>query len=164
MAFLSYNHFSPYHRLVVAFKFGGKRDLAFRLGRWAAMEAERLGFWDGIDALVPVPLTRWRRWVRGYNQAEALARGMADVTGLPVVNLICRTKHRKPQSSLKGLARLRNAEGIYKATVPAEWRGKTFAIVDDVMTTGATLGNCAQAILDADKGATICAFPLCYAE
>lgn len=164
MAFLSYNHFSPYHRLVVAFKFGGKRDLAFRLGRWAAMEAERLGFWDGIDALVPVPLTRWRRWVRGYNQAEALARGMADVTGLPVVNLICRTKHRKPQSSLKGLARLRNAEGIYKATVPDEWRGKTFAIVDDVMTTGATLGNCAQAILDADKSATICAFPLCYAE
>lgn len=162
--FLNYNHESPYHNLIIDFKFHGKRDLAFRLGQWAAMEARKQDFFEGIDALVPVPLTRWRRWDRGYNQAEELAKGMAEVTGLPVVNLLKRTKNRKPQSTLKGEARLKNAEGIYEAiAIPDEWRGKSFVLVDDVMTTGATLANCALALQSADKDATICAFPLSYA-
>ena len=158
-----YNHDSPYHRLVVAIKFMDKRELAVKLGRWAAMEADRQGFWQGVDALVPVPLTRWRRFCRGYNQAEMLARGMAEVTGLPVLNLIGRTKNRKPQSRLNGMARIRNAEGIYEASIPDEWRGKRLVVVDDVMTTGATMANCALALKNADKYAEICIFPLAYA-
>lgn len=163
MTFLTYNHNSPYHNLVIGLKFHGRSDLAFRLGRWAAMEAVKHGFWEGVDALVPVPLTRWRRWRRGYNQAEKLAQGMAEVTGLPVLNLLERTKNRTPQSRLRGEARRKNAEGIYRATVPAEWRGKCLVLVDDVMTTGATLGSCAQALHHADKHAEICIFPLAYA-
>lgn len=162
--FLSYNHGSPYHNLIIEFKFHGNSDLAIRLGQWAAMEAEKQGFWEGVDALVPVPLTWWRRFRRGYNQAEMLARGMSEVTGLPVLNLLKRIKNRTPQSRLSGEARLKNAEGIYRAdTIPAEWRGKRFVLVDDVMTSGATLSSCAQALHNADESATICIFPLAYA-
>ena len=160
---LAYNHYSPYHNLIINFKFHGMSDLAVKLGRWAAMEAQRLDFWEGVDALVPVPLTRWRRWKRGYNQAERLAQGMAEVTGLPVVDLLRRTKYRKPQSQLTGAARRRNAEGIYEAAVPPEWQGKRLVLVDDVMTTGSTLANCALALQKADKNAELCIFPLCYA-
>ena len=160
---LRYNHESPYHNLVVAFKYHGKSDLAVKLGRWAATEAERLGFWEGVDGLVPVPLHWWRHLRRGYNQAERLARGMAEVTGLPVVDLLRRTKYRKPQSQLTGAARIRNAEGIYEAAVPPEWQGKRLVLVDDVMTTGSTLANCALALQKADKNAELCIFPLCYA-
>lgn len=163
VTFLTYNHESPYHNLIIDFKFHGNSDLAVRLGRWAAMEAARMNFWEGADALVPVPLTRWRRWRRGYNQAEMLARGMAEVAGLPVLNLLRRTKNRTPQSRLTGEERLQNAEGIYRATIPDEWRGKRLVLVDDVMTTGATLGSCAQALHKADENAEICIFPLAYA-
>lgn len=164
MTFLIYNHNSPYHKLVIGIKFHGRSDLAVRLGKWAAMEATKQGFWDKADALVPVPLTRWRRWRRGYNQAEMLARGMSEVTGLPVLNLLRRTKNRTPQSRLKGEARRKNAEGIYRADIPDEWRGKCLVLVDDVMTTGATLGSCALALRKADENAEICIFPLTYAE
>lgn len=162
--FLSYNHFSPYHKLVIDIKFHGKSDMAVRLGKWAALEAKRVDFWEGVDALVPVPLTRWRYFKRGYNQAEKLAQGMSEVTNVPVVKLLKRIKNRTPQSQLSGEARLKNAEGIYRACVPDEWRGKCLVLVDDVMTTGATLGSCAQALLEADKSAEICIFPLSYAE
>ena len=163
MTFLTYNHNSPYHNLVIGIKFHGRSDMAVKLGKWAAMEAAKHGFWDKADALVPVPLTHWRRWRRGYNQAEMLARGMAEVTGLPVLNLLKRTKNRTPQSRLSGEVRRRNAEGIYRATIPDKWRGKCLVLVDDVMTTGATLGSCAQTLLRADEHAEICIFPLTYA-
>ena len=162
--FLAYNHESPYHNLIIEFKFHGNSNLACRLGQWAALEAQKQGFWEGIDALVPVPLTLWRRMKRGYNQAEMLARGMSEVTGLPVVHLLKRTKNRTPQSRLSGEARLRNAEGIYRAAIPDEWRGKRLVLVDDVMTTGTTLSSCAQALHKADESAEICIFPLAYAE
>ena len=163
MTFLTYNHNSPYHNLVIGIKFHGRSDLAVRLGRWAAMEGVKHGFWKEVDAIVPVPLTRWRQWRRGYNQAEMLARGMAEVTGLPVLNLLKRTRNRTPQSRLSGEARLKNAEGIYRATIPDEWKGKCLVLVDDVMTTGATLSNCAQALRNTDENARICIFPLAYA-
>ena len=162
--YLSYNHFSPYHKLIIDIKFHGKSDMAIRLGQWAATGAAGQGFWEGIDALVPVPLTRWRRWRRGYNQAEMLAYGMAEATGLPVLSLLRRTKYRSSQTRLTGEQRRKNAEDLYKASVPDEWHGKHLVLVDDVMTTGSTLANCAKALLDADPSATISVFPLALAQ
>ena len=90
---------------------------------------------------------------------------MSEVTGLPVMNFLKRTKNRTPQSRLKGEERRKNAEGIYRAiTIPEEWRGKCLVLVDDVMTSGTTLSSCAQALHNADESATICIFPLAYAE
>lgn len=160
---LSYKQESPYHKLIIEFKFHGRSDLAVKMGRWAALEAAKQGFWEGADALVPVPLTRLRRWKRGYNQAEMLARGMAEVTGLPIVKLLKRTENRTPQSRLHGEERKKNAEGIYRARIPEKWRGKRLVLVDDVMTTGATLSSCALALKDADKSAEISIFPLALA-
>lgn len=162
---LAYNKHSPYHNLITEFKYHGASDLAIKLGRWAALEVKEHGFWEGADALVPVPLTWQKRWLRGYNQAEVLARGMSEVTGLPVLNLLRRTKNRTSQTKLKGEARIKNAEGIYKAIrIPDEWSGKRLVLVDDVMTTGSTIAACAKALLDADPGMEVSILPLALAR
>ena len=91
-------------------------------------------------------------------------RGMAEVTQLPVVNLLRRTKNRTSQTRLSGEERRKNAEGIYKAiSIPDEWRGKHLMLVDDVMTTGSTLANCAAALHEADPSLLISVLPLAFA-
>ena len=162
--FMAYNHESPYHNLIVDFKYHGRSNLARKLGFLAATEAMRQDFWQGVDGIVPVPLTRWKRWKRGYNQAEMLALGMSEATGLQVVNLIRRTGNRKSQTKLEGEQRRKNAEGIYRAFVPDAWRGKHLVLVDDVMTTGATLGNCAAALHEADHSLLLSVLPLAFAN
>ena len=157
---LAYNRCSPYCNLIHDIKYRGHSDLGVRLGRWAAEEAARLDFWQDVDVLVPVPLTPWRRFRRGFNQAGKIAEGMSEVCGLPVADLLRRAKHRGTQTLLNARQRATNAEGVYRAVIPDCYRGKRLVIVDDVMTTGATLRNCARALLQADGQAQISLFPL----
>lgn len=159
-SYMSYNRFSPYHKLVTGIKYGGFTDRGIYLGRWAALAGQKVGIWEHADALVPVPLSFWRRLERGYNQAEVIARGMSDVCGLPVVNLLKRKRYRTSQTHLNAVQRRENARGTFEAHIPEEWRGKRFMLVDDVMTTGATLANCALALQQADEQAEISVFPL----
>ena len=77
----------------------------------------------------------------------------------PAMQLLVDLMENAPDMSLC----IKNAEGIYKASVSDEWRGKRFVLVDDVMTTGSTLANCALALQSADESAEICIFPLAYA-
>ena len=136
--------------LVHAFKYGDRLDLAPVMGRWMAKAGAPL--LADADALVPVPL-HWRRlWARRFNQAAALAKVMAQTTGVPVeVDLLRRTRATPQQVGLARAERARNVEGAFK--VPAERRaavkGRRFVLVDDVLTTGATVDTCARALLRA---------------
>lgn len=97
-------------------------------------------------ALVPVPMTRKRRWRRGFNQAELLAAVVARALGLPHVrNCLVRAKNAPPQRSLARSARLRNVRGAFK--VKRALPDLHVALVDDVTTTGATARAAATALL-----------------
>lgn len=157
--YMTYNRHSPYKNLVHCIKYRGHFNCAIRLGQWAAAAGQNAGIFAHADALVPVPLTRLKRIRRGYNQAEMLARGMSEVTGLPVVNLLRRTREGSSQTHLSRTERRANVQNIYRAHIPDAWRGKRLLLVDDVMTTGATLANCALALLAADKSAEVSVFP-----
>lgn len=158
--YMSYNHFSPFHNLITTMKYRGCADIGVRMGHWAALDGRKNGFWQHADALVPVPMTRWKAFKRGYNQAEMIARGISEVTGLPIVGLIRRTGGYTSQTRLSAEERVRNAEGIYQADIPETWRGKRLVIIDDVMTTGATLASCARALRKADAEAEINIFTI----
>jgi ComF family protein len=134
-------------KIIKAFKFGGRQDLAGPLGRIVSdrwREEPRLG---PADLVVPVPL-HWRRErSRGYNQAAALARVFAGQTGLPMrADVLKRRRATKPQTSLGREDRRENVREAFVVRRPEAVRGKTVLLVDDVCTTGATLEACARAL------------------
>jgi len=134
-------------KIIKAFKFGGRQDLAVPLGRLVSecwREEPRLG---AADLVLPVPL-HWRRErSRGYNQAAALARVFAGRTGLPMrANVLKRRRATKPQTSLGREDRRENVREAFVVRHPNAVRGKTVLLIDDVCTTGATLEACARAL------------------
>ncbi len=134
----------PAKRLVFALKYGGwriaARPMAQVLASALAAKLERL------DALVPVPLGRSRLRERGHNQAAVLADALGAVTGLPVLQALARTRETRTQTKLGPVERMRNVDGAFSAAGRA-LGGMQVALVDDVVTTGATLGAAARALV-----------------
>lgn len=99
-----------------------------------------------LDALVPVPLHPVRRRARGYNQAHVLADALGELSGLPVVDALRRTRATRPQVGLGRSARAANVAGAFvcRSTPPA-----AIGVVDDVTTSGATLAEAADALFAA---------------
>lgn len=135
--------------LVGAWKYRGRRGLAEPLGRLAAVgAAAAVAVAGGADVLVPVPLHARRRRARGFNQAEVLARAIGEELGLPVrPDLLRRRRATLQQARFGGddPRRRRNVAGAFAARPPAGDRARA-ALVDDLVTSGATLAAAAAAL------------------
>ena len=137
-------HNSP-SKLIYDLKYNGKEELGEWLGRVTAEEFAANGFFEGIDMIVPVPITWRRKWHRGYNQSLAIARGVAEVTGLPVsAKALERTHFNRSQTQLSVSERMENVAGAFRL-----WRkdgivGRHILLVDDIVTTGATASECGK--------------------
>lgn len=128
-------------RLVHEMKFTRDHDLGRWLGRMAARRLAPTGLFDDIDALVPLPLSRQRRRRRGFNQAESIAHGISEELGLPVrTDLLVRHQDRESQTHFRLPDRFRNGRNLFSlAEGAAVAQGQHLMLVDDVMTTGATI-------------------------
>jgi ComF family protein len=127
-----------------AFKFGGRRALAGPLGDLAAEQCVG-SLPDGIDALVPVPLARERERERGFNQAALLARRIGRRLAAPTrAGWLVRTRATRPQSDLSAAERRANVRGAFRACEVVA--GRHVLLIDDILTTGATLDACARAL------------------
>ena len=98
---------------------------------------------ERFDAIVPVPLHWRRRWQRGFNQSELLARGLASRYGFPVIRALRRLRYTGTQTGLSQTARRHNVAAAFQARRPQALKGKRLLLVDDVMTTGSTAAACA---------------------
>ena len=108
-------------------------------------------FFDGIDGIVPVPLTKARRRNRGYNQSEEIARGISEITDLPIYNdLVKRTVFQGSQTRKNRWERNDNVEHVFAANKPVPAHLKHLLVVDDVVTTGATIVACSSKLVQSD--------------
>jgi competence protein ComFC len=141
---------------ILALKYGEEQARAEYLGVRLRPLLASLEPWDWI---VPVPLHIRREQDRGFNQAELLARAAVDDQEFVVTALIRRTRATPQQVGLDAQTRRSNLQGAFAATSPELTRGKRIVLVDDVMTTGSTLQQCAIVLLDAGA-VSVCAVTL----
>ncbi len=139
----------PFQTLVSQLKYEQVTGLGVELGR--LLGARVLGSvpLGGYEGLLPVPLHTAKRRERGYNQSLLIAQGVSSVTGLPVLaSILRRQKYTKSQTAMNAVERRHNVAGAF--TIPPRFRagvrGKSFLLVDDVITTGATVSACAEVL------------------
>lgn len=130
--------------LILLFKYGGFSLLAGDLAAFIDLALSGdTGLWDGIEAIVPVPLDRRRKRERGFNQAGLIARRLGRLRGLAVLDRrLVKVRAVPPQVSLEAAERERNVRGAYAVRKSEDIRGRTLLVLDDVFTTGSTLREC----------------------
>lgn len=136
--------------IVYGIKYGGRTALAHACGKWMAPLLDDLP--RRPTFLVPVPIHRARRRERGYNQADVLARGVEDATGVPVLPALCRTVNTTSQTTLQDQQRQLNVRSVFEMAAVRHnttVEGAVCTLIDDIFTTGATLNACAEVLLAA---------------
>ena len=134
--------------LLHGLKYDGKKKIGEYLGRQLGHDLQQVGWPVGIDAIVPVPLHPKKEAIRGFNQAVIVAEAMGGVLGLPVYDkAIRRTRFTETQTQKTREQRMENMQGAFKVTDEKILTGKHILLIDDVLTTGATLEACALTLL-----------------
>ena len=149
-AFVWFIHESGYHRMVHRFKYSGAWMVARDMGRWFGRVLSETDAYAGVDVIVPVPLHTRKILRRGYNQSEYIAEGMSLSMDVPVErHAVVRRVNNRSQTEQPKDERWENVKDIFAVRTPERIAGKHILLVDDVLTTGATIGSCAEAILTA---------------
>lgn len=164
VAYCHYDRGAPYALLVQYAKYNSRPGILRWLARRYAATLQASGFFDDIDVIMPVPMYLLKKMRRGYNQAEWVARGVSDVTGLPVVNNLVAVRGHDTQTHRSGYARWENAQSLYRVERPGEVDGKHVLLVDDVITTGATILACGACVHQASPTARLSAFAVASAR
>ena len=154
---------SPYARLIQHAKYNGRPSIDRELARMFAAELAAEGFFEGIDMILPIPLHWRKRWRRGFNQSEEIAAGISEVTEIKCGDNLKALPH-STQTRKNAAERAANMEGKIVAVHGEELAGKHLLVVDDVITTGATLLAAAKAVRTGANGVKVSVLTLAAAK
>jgi len=150
-------------QLMHQFKYKRNKELGLQLGRIMGEQIKKSGRFEA-DALIPLPLFPAKEKRRGYNQATLLCEGMAETMNIPVLDkVISRPQHTETQTKKGRIERWKNMEGKFILSNPEAVCNKHVMLVDDVITTGATLEACGNELLKAE-GVQLSVATLCVAS
>ena len=142
---------------LLRYKFHNARSFAAPYGRLLAMKLLEL-YPEGFDVLTWVPVSRLRKLRRGYDQVELLAKAVGKELGITPVPLLKKVRHNRPQSGITGAEKRRaNVLGAYRVTDREAIAGRRILLLDDILTTGATAGECARVLKTAGAKEVHCA-------
>ena len=145
-------------------KYRGNKALGVYLGKIMGTALEASNRFRYVDALIPLPLFPTKERKRGFNQATVLCEGIAEILGKPVLtNTVVRTAHTESKTKKNRIQRWLNMEGRFEVINPSVVTGKHLLLVDDVITTGATLEACGAALLQTENTQLSLA-TLCYSS
>lgn len=148
-SFFYFRKGSRYRKLLHMLKYQGRKDIGVFLGRQFGLELKSSELYKPITSIIPVPLHPKRFKERGYNQAEAIARGLSEAMGVPVVtDVLLRNIYTQTQTKKTRMERMQNIAGAFTICNPEKIEGGHVLLVDDVITTGATLETCTQTLID----------------
>lgn len=140
ISFFHYTPHSPHSRILFELKYHNHPEVGKTMGRMMAEELKATNFFNGIDLIVPIPLSRKKERQRGYNQSDWIAWGISEATGIPTdTTSVVRTKSNPSQTTLDHRQRRENVRDIFAVRHPGNLEGRHILLVDDVITTGATM-------------------------
>lgn len=137
--------------LIHQLKYKGNKDIGTYLGKLLGHQIRLSGRFEEVDALVPLPLNPKREFKRGYNQSAVICEGIAEVWQKPILkDAVTRTIFTETQTHQDRVHRWENMDGVFQVSNETAIKGKHLLLVDDIVTTGATLEACGASILRVD--------------
>ncbi len=131
---------------LLRYKFWHRRHYGIVYGRLLAMHLQQKGF-DDFEIITWVPISFRRRWKRGFDQVAVIARACAKELGCKARPVLKKIRHNRPQSLLSDVAMRRaNVLGVYRVRKAAQVANRKILLLDDIITTGATLSECAKTL------------------
>jgi ComF family protein len=147
-SYLYFTSQSIVQHLMHELKYNGNREVGVFLGKQIGLSFEETDRFSAIEGIIPLPLHPKRQKQRGYNQAGAIAEGISAILGVELLeNVIIRNTETRTQTKKSRVERWQNIDGKFRIVDPERLKGKNILLIDDVITTGATLESCAQEIL-----------------
>jgi len=148
-ALFFFNKGSRYRHLLHKLKYKGKKNIGIALGRRLGMELKSAALYQTVDTVIPIPLHPKRQRHRGYNQSEQIAIGIAEATGWKLdTRTVFRQQFTATQTRKTRLGRWQNVAEVFGVKQADALQNKHVLLVDDVITTGATIEACAQHLLN----------------
>lgn len=163
-AFIHFHYGSETARIIYGLKYFEHPEFGFLMGQMMARELGPSGFFEGVDLIVPIPLAKNRERQRGYNQSEEIAAGLSRGTRLPVAkHVLRRRKYRESQTMKDRWERNENVDDAFQLVCAGRIAHRHLLLVDDVVTTGATICACAKALAEAE-GVKMSVLSLAFAK
>lgn len=151
-SFLYFRKGGMVQNLMHQFKYQGEREIGTHLGKLFAMELGKITFFDAADMIIPVPLHPGKEKKRGYNQSFMIAKGLGEVMDVPVKeNYLIRNRFSETQTKKARYNRWENVKEIFTLNHADEVSDSRVILVDDVVTTGATIEACASKLINEGK-------------
>jgi ComF family protein len=149
MAAYYFTKHSVLQQLIHTLKYRNNKEVGLQLGRWVGNLLKNSGRFANLDALVPLPLFPEKERKRGYNQAAVLCEGISQIINIPVVNdFVLRKRYTDTQTRKGRSERWKNVDGSFEVNASASSMFHHVLLVDDVITTGATLEACGAAVVE----------------